>query len=1437
MKLNKSIQFKLFILLAGLAFFFLSGIWLYQIKEASQLNFLLNEYNQTSRQVFQRVLYLKSESVEKHVFFEYSIWNEMVQNITLKNQRWLQQQTQFGFNNYNYDFVWILDAEGNLIYATSKRKDLSFTKPPVPLEKFVPYLKDKRTLHYYSPTFLGTMEVFAASVHPSDDALRHSNPQGYFIVGRLWDNKFIREISLLSRTEIELIPFSIDTTPTLLPAKYPFGTVWFTKELSDWKGQPITTIKVISEPPWLEPYQRSDKLMLWGYTLFILFLLGVFGFYFHRWVTQPLESLSQALFKKSSNPVKYLSQETHEFGVIAGMLDQFFVQEKLVVENQRFLDTLVQNLPGMVYRCKNTPNWPMDYISEGVKALTGYKPDKFTGTDHYPFARLIHHEDRKRVWLEIQTALDQRVPFEVEYRLRDSNGNIKNLWERGRGIWDESDHLICLEGFITDITQKVQAEAALKEKIQRLELLRKVSDLFQETLEFQDLISKIYSLIPEYTGVNRVRVFLYDKEKKGLIKAIPNNTSPNDSIDPPSVDNSINPPGFSLSGTCFQNNEPIVIDDCYKTDIIPIHFVDSMKLKSVMAVPVSSRGKTIGVLRMDYTHKFHSFTSEEVEFNRLLGEQLGILIENAQLFKELVESRNAIQEKEARYREAIRSITAVPYECRYYPVRYIFMGEGIKDLLGYTPEELTVEVWTQSIKEKIPKGLMKDMSPEEATRRTLSGEMDRWEMDYRMVDRSGRERWVSDISIQLKDSSNKPYGSLGILQDVTEWKLVEQEQRRLTRALEQSTSSIIITDKKGNIEYVNNKFTEISGYTLDEIIGNKPGVLGSGSTPQSTYDWIWDTINSGNEWRGELCDHRKTGELFWVDATISPIRDKDGNITHFMNSLEDITSRKAAEKVRNVLSDLGTRLSDANSSVDVAQIILDKCDELFGWEAAFISLYSEDEKLLKDIIAYDEIEGSRQQAKTRDLAKFPPIVERTFQEGPLLILRNKTDVDRELLSLPRFGDKIRISMSLMMVPFRKQEHNIGVLSIQSYRPNAYTQNDLDLLRVIASYCSAALERTFTRQRLVERETELERKLDFISSLRAIDMAITGSMDLRININIILQQVLLRLEAEGAAVLLYNTSINQLELLQAKGVEREIPSWSSENYSHDPAFHILRERILLQVKRAAAYPYGFPQMPKSVEDKFQTYIGLPLIAKGQVQGILEVFFTYSNFEPSGEWTEFLEAMATQSAIAIDNATLFNSLQRSNTELAMAYDSTLEGWSRALDLRDKETEGHTQRVTNITVELALAMGMTRDEMGYLRWGALLHDIGKMGIPDSILLKPGPLTPAEWVVMKKHPLYAYELLSPIQYLRPALDIPYCHHEKWDGTGYPRGLKEREIPMAARIFAVVDVWDAMTSDRPYRSALPKGEVVNHIISLRGIHFDPEVTDTFLKMIQETAR
>jgi len=363
------------------------------------------------------------------------------------------------------------------------------------------------------------------------------------------------------------------------------------------------------------------------------------------------------------------------------------------------------------------------------------------------------------------------------------------------------------------------------------------------------------------------------------------------------------------------------------------------------------------------------------------------------------------------------------------------------------------------------------------------------------------------------------------------------------------------------------------------------------------------------------------------------------------------------------------------------------------------------------------------------------------------------------------------------------------------------------------------------------ERKIRQQLAHITALSAIDRVITTSLNMNLSLSEVLVHVTTELEIDAADILVLHPHSSTLKLSAARGFSNQSILNNQIPMDDSYAGRVILERQIVHLPNLMDEPESFFPRAFLAEEEFVSYIGVPLIVKGQVNGVLEIFHR-SNLEPDTEWFDFLNAMSGRAAIAIEDSNLFEGLQRSNLELTLAYDATIEGWSRALNLRDKQTEWHTQRTTEITVNLARVLGMNEVELVQIRWGALLHDMGKMGIPDEILRKPGPLTDEEWVVMKKHPTNAYEMLSPIRYLRLAIDIPYCHHEWWDGTGYPNGLKGTQIPLSARIFAVVDVWDSLTSDRPYRAAWSEKKAREHIRESSGTHFDPQVVDVFMQML-----
>jgi len=363
--------------------------------------------------------------------------------------------------------------------------------------------------------------------------------------------------------------------------------------------------------------------------------------------------------------------------------------------------------------------------------------------------------------------------------------------------------------------------------------------------------------------------------------------------------------------------------------------------------------------------------------------------------------------------------------------------------------------------------------------------------------------------------------------------------------------------------------------------------------------------------------------------------------------------------------------------------------------------------------------------------------------------------------------------------------------------------------------------------------QVEQQLARLRALRNIDLAIVGSLDLRIILDVVLDQVTTQLGVDAATVLTYNARADHLEYSAGRGFRTEALRHTRLHLGEGYAGRAAMQREQLRVADLRTEPGDFVWSWLAPEEGFVAYFAVPLVAQGQLRGVLELLHRQP-LDPDESWYEFLDMLAGQAAIAVDNAVLFEGLERANQELRVAYDQTIEGWARALDLRDDETEGHSRRVTELALLIAGELGVDDAELVHIRRGALLHDIGKLAVSDRILLKPGPLTDEERAAMERHPAYAVGLLSSIPFLEPALDIPRCHHEKWDGSGYPNGLAGDEIPLAARIFAVADVWDALRSDRPYREAWPLDQIREHIRDQAGTHFDPQVVEVFLSLDQQ---
>ncbi len=562
-------------------------------------------------------------------------------------------------------------------------------------------------------------------------------------------------------------------------------------------------------------------------------------------------------------------------------------------------------------------------------------------------------------------------------------------------------------------------------------------------------------------------------------------------------------------------------------------------------------------------------------------------------------------------------------------------------------------------------------------------------------------------------------------------------------------------------------------------------------------------------WRiGEGQDF-KTSELNFLDslAQQAAIAIENARLFH-----AEQQRRQEAETLREATAVVATTL-DRERAIE---LILDQLARVLKYDSASI-------QLLRD--GYLEIVGGRGwPSETAVLGlRFPIPGDNpntiVIRERRPLALNNVKDAYGPFRQEPH--KHIR---SWLGAPLIAHSEVIGMLSVDSIEEGYF---DHEHVRLVTAYANQAAIAIDNAQLLEKSEKQVRR----LTALRDVDAAIASSLDLRVTLNILMDNAASQLRADAMSTLIYNPSIQILETVASLGFEGSLTR-RQVRIGEELAGRIALTRRPLQLRELPETD-EYAQLHWFSEEGFITYVGYPLIGKGQIKGVLEAFFR-APFTPDNDWLEFMQTMAGQAAIAVDNAQLFENLQRTNQELSLAYDTTLEGWGKALELRDKETEGHTRRVAELTIRLARRMNIPDGELTHIRRGVLLHDIGKMGVPDTILRKTGPLNETEWELMRRHPQYAYDLLHPIAYLRPALDIPLYHHEKWDGSGYPYGLKGEDIPLAARIFAVVDVWDALLSDRPYRKPWNRKDTFEYIRKESGIRFDPKIVEIFLEMISE---
>jgi PAS domain S-box-containing protein/putative nucleotidyltransferase with HDIG domain len=743
-------------------------------------------------------------------------------------------------------------------------------------------------------------------------------------------------------------------------------------------------------------------------------------------------------------------------------------------------------------------------------------------------------------------------------------------------------------------------------------------------------------------------------------------------------------------------------------------------------------------------------------------------------------AEEALRKSEEKFAKAFQASPLIVVISRVRDAYLIEVNESLEKVMGYTREEaigrtsLELGLWVNPAeRERIVQILLANgrLRNEETLFRTKSGEVITCLYSAELIELDGEKCVLTSI------------------ENITERRRAEEalqkSEEKFRRLFETSRDFLYITALDGMIIEVNKAASTISGYSVEEL--KKMNIQSIYLDPANRALVVKEISARGFAENLEVKGKRKDGSIADVLVNSTIIKDNNGNIAGFQGSIKDISERK---RVEEKLRESEARLKEAQRMALIGNWDLDLTTNKLSWSDEVYNIFG--------------------------------IEPAAFDGSYEAFLNAIHPDDREIVKQAYdYSIKEQVPYEVVYRLFTPS----GYIKYAQERCKTFYDDEGRPLRSVGTV------QDITKSRRAEEH--IRSQLARLNALHNIDNAIKSSVDLQVTMNVFLDEVVAQLEVDAACVLLFNSHTLMLDHVVSRGFHSVAFQHTRLAVGDGYAGHIMFDRETVYVPDLTKVENQLTQALSLAGENFTTYIGSPLIAKDQVVGVLEIF-QRSPLSPDSEWLDFLEILAGQGAIAVNNAQLFENLQRSNSDLTLAYDATIEGWSRAMDLRDKETEGHTQRVTSLTVELARQMGIPNAEILQIRRGALLHDIGKMGVPDNILLKPDKLTQQEWDIMRQHVNHAHNMLYPIKYLRPALDIPQYHHEKWDGTGYPHQLKGEAIPLAARIFTVVDVWDAVTSDRPYRAAWSKEKAVEYIKSESGKHFDPAVVENFLMLISK---
>jgi len=1060
-------------------------------------------------------------------------------------------------------------------------------------------------------------------------------------------------------------------------------------------------------------------------------------------------------------------------------------------------------------------NWTLNlqdqtlFWSDEIYRIFDVEPQSFEA-NYNAFLNAIHPEDRERVNAAYQDSVSNHTAYQITHRLLMKDGRVKFVIENGQTFYDENGNATKSVGTVQDITERKKSEDALLEKES---MYRALFNEMLDAFALHELICDESGQPVDYRflAVNPVFETMTGLEAKNIIGKTVLEVLP--------------------------NTEKFWIERYGKVALTgkPDHFEEfSASLNRYYEVHAFRPAP------MQFAVIFHDVSERKFTENITLSRMKIVEIATQQSLDALLQT--ILEEAEKLTGSSIgfyhfvsedqKSLTLQNWSTRTLKEFCHATGKG----MHYPIEQ--AGVWVECVRKKKPV-IHNDYPalPPEQRKGLPEGHAElKRELTVPVI-HSGKVVAILGVGNKPSEYTRK---DTDVVQQLADMATEIVERKRAEEALRENQVLLRQAQKVAQLGYYQlNALTGVweSSDILDGIFGIEP------NHPKTVEGWL-EIIHPEDRERmsayfaeevlklkqGFNMEYRivrkNDGETRWVHGLGKLYFDESGNVTRMVGTIQDITQRKKDEldiveksNELEALFKISSSLRAAQNAQDMLPLALQEITNVFHSDANAIVLLDAERRNFIYTLGNGNL--ARNTGKTFPaqgsisglvMQTLQPYISEDFSNDPR---RTNSLVGEESLG------------AAILAPLQSEKEFIGTLLCARKKDSQqknFTASEVSLLQAIGEMLGNALRRANLFEDALLR-------LERMQALRAIDAAINASMDASLTLRVLVSETVSLLKVEAAAALLYNPATQMLEQIAAQGIT-ENAHRNLLRGNNGYAQQIITEQRGIYIPNLPAVEDPFYANLAKTQGFDSAYL-TPMVSKGQVCGILEVYQRETKTRDQ-EWQDFLKALSGQAAIAVNNAQLFANLEKSNTELSMAYEATIEGWSRALELRDRETEGHTLRVTNYAVKFAELAGLNSAEILRLKHGALLHDIGKMGVPDNILNKAGALTPAEWDIMRQHPQHAYNMLAPIAFLRPSIDIPYCHHEKWDGSGYPRGLQGEQIPLAARLFAIIDVWDALTSTRPYRQAWNAERTSLYIREQIGKHFDPQLAELFLANVDK---